>query len=44
MCGNKKFISDIQDILFNRRNNFIFPSIHVLLCLYNIINPIAPQK
>ena len=42
MCGNMKFISSVYqdiswvnkwDILFNTRNNFIFPDIHVLFCL-----------
>ena len=44
MCGNMKFISseiyvptssktNEWDILFNTRNNVIFPNIHVLFCL-----------
>ena len=40
-----KSISSVdQDILFNTRNNFIFPSIHVLFCLLykNIV--LLPHK
>ena len=45
VCENIKFISSVDkdisrvrkenewDILFNTRNNFIFPNIHVLFCL-----------
>ena len=45
MCGNMKFISIVYHdisrvskanewyILFNTRNNFTFPNIHVLFCL-----------
>ena len=57
ICGNMKFISSVDqdisrvsktnewDILFNTRNNLIFPNIHVLFCLlYKTYSPIAPQK
>ena len=57
MFGNMKFISSVEhsisqvskvnkrDILFNTRNNFIFPNIYVLFCLlYKKKSPIAPQK
>ena len=50
MCGNMKFISSVDqgilrvskadewDALFNTRNNFIFPSIHVLFGLLGAIH------
>ena len=54
MCGNVKFISSVSherakrtsawDILFDTRNIFIFPSIHVLFCsLYKKI-VLLPHK
>ena len=56
MCGNVKLVSSVdqdisrvskanEDILFNTRNNFIFPNIHVLFCLlYKKISPIINKS
>ena len=56
MFGNMKFISSVEhsisrvskvnkrDILFNTRNNFIFPNIHVLFCLLYKKIVLLPHK
>ena len=56
MCGNMKFISSVyqdisrvskaneSDILFNTRNNVIFPNIHVLFCLLYKKIVLLPHK
>ena len=56
MCRNMKFISSVDqdisqvskanewDILFNTRNNFIFPSIRVLFCLLYKKIVLLPHK
>ena len=56
MCGNMKFILSVDkdisrlrkanewDMQLNTRNNFIFPSIHVLFCLLYKTIVLLPDK